>query len=178
MSNLDELAKDYVEMARSYAVACHDSTNHRYNGYPYSFHLAMVYAYGKKYAHLLPKGSESYALAACWTHDLIEDTRQTFNDVKTNCGEIVAEITYALTNEKGKNRAERANSKYYEGIRRTPLAAFVKICDRLANAKYSKDSNSSMLDAYRKEYKHFEDEIYSVKFDEMFAELKFILQEF
>lgn len=52
--------------------------------------------------------------------------------------EDVADIVYAVTNEKGKNRSERANEKYYQGIRENKLAVIVKICDRLANALYSK----------------------------------------
>jgi hypothetical protein len=60
-----------------------------------------------------------------------------------------------LTNEKGKNRKERANAKYYEGIRNTPYAVFVKICDRIANVEYSKHSGSRMYDMYRKEFVDF-----------------------
>ena len=50
---------------------------------------------------------------------------------------LAAEIVYALTNEKGRTRAERANERYYEGIRQTPYAPFVKLCDRLANVTYA-----------------------------------------
>lgn len=64
--------------------------------------------------------------------------------------EDVADIVYAVTNEKGKNRSERANEKYYQGIRENKLAVIVKICDRLANALYSKLINSRMLDVYKK----------------------------
>jgi (p)ppGpp synthase/HD superfamily hydrolase len=71
-------------------------------------------------------------------------------------GVTVAEITYALTNEKGKNRKERANAKYYKGIRETPYATFIKLCDRLANVSYSKSVNSKMIEAYQKEQGGFE----------------------
>jgi hypothetical protein len=50
---------------------------------------------------------------------------------------MAAEIVYALTNEKGRTRHERAGEKYYKGIRETPYAPFVKLCDRLANVTYS-----------------------------------------
>ena len=39
---------------------------------------------------------------------------------------------YALTNEKGRTRAERAGVKYYEGIRAVPYAPMVKLADRMA----------------------------------------------
>lgn len=139
----------------NYAVNCHSSTNHYYNNYPYSFHLQMVYNMGCQFAHLLDPKEKEPALAACWVHDTIEDCRQTYNDVKTACGLQVAEIAYALTNEKGRNRKERANEQYYEGIRTTPCAVFVKLCDRLANASYSKVTGGSMLNAYRTENELF-----------------------
>ena len=118
-------------------------------------------------------------------HDSIEDARLTYNDVKKMVSsynsfcfscyddeemrtfhymlmiepEDVADIVYAVTNEKGKNRSERANEKYYQGIRENKLAVIVKICDRLANALYSKLINSRMLDVYKKEHEHFIDSV-------------------
>lgn len=60
-----------------------------------------------------------------------------------------------MSNEKGKTRAERANDKYYEGIRNTPGAVFVKLCDRIANVQYSKMTKSRMFEMYKKENLHF-----------------------
>lgn len=125
-----------------YGIECHTESNHKYDGQPYEIHLIMVFTYAANYSYLLDSVEDAkLALASAWTHDVIEDARQTYNDVKYICGEEVAEISYALTNEKGKNRKERANSKYYDEIRKTPMAVFVKICDRLANARYSKNQN-------------------------------------
>jgi hypothetical protein len=56
--------------------------------------------------------------------------------VKNHLDEGAADIIYAVTNDKGKNRKERAGVKYYEGIRKTPGAVFVKLCDRIANVQY------------------------------------------
>lgn len=94
-------------------------------------------------------------LVATWGHDLIEDTRVSYNDVKRQLGQAAADIIYAVTNEKGKNRKERANDKYYEGIRNTPGAVFVKLCDRIANVQYSKMTKSRMFEMYKKENEHF-----------------------
>lgn len=161
-----------IERAMTYAVTCHSSTNHYYNTHPYSFHLQMVYNIGCNYAHLLAPEEREPALAACWVHDTIEDCRQTYNDVKKSCGEQVANIAYALTNEKGRNRKERANNRYYEGIRSTPCAVFVKLCDRLANVSYSKESGSSMLDAYRTENESFIEKMGNHPYPEMVEALK------
>lgn len=144
-----------IERAKNYAIDCHQSVNHFYDNKSYSVHLEMVYEYGKKYSYLLPEEDVEIVLAACWAHDIIEDTRRTYNDVKIALNPQVADIVYALSNEKGKNRAERANTKYYDGINNTPYATFCKICDRLANVKYSKESGSKMIDVYRKENESF-----------------------
>jgi (p)ppGpp synthase/HD superfamily hydrolase len=92
---------------------------------------------------------------ATWGHDLIEDCRVSYNDVKEQLGQEAADIIYAVTNEKGKNRKERANDKYYEGIRNTPGAVFVKLCDRIANVQYSKMTKSRMFEMYKKENDEF-----------------------
>jgi (p)ppGpp synthase/HD superfamily hydrolase len=94
-------------------------------------------------------------LTATWGHDLIEDCRVSYNDVKEHLGQEAADIVYAVSNEKGKTRAERANDKYYEGIRNTPGAVFVKLCDRIANVQYSKMTKSRMFEMYKKENINF-----------------------
>jgi (p)ppGpp synthase/HD superfamily hydrolase len=176
--NLSTLSQIVESEAKYYAIKVHSETNHKYDGNPYKIHLQMVANFGYKYLHLI-KGAGyqtlSDIISACWAHDVIEDCRQTYNDVAKALNKDVAEIVYALTNEKGKTRKERANEKYYEGIRSTPYAAYVKICDRLANAKYSKDSGSRMIDAYRKEYREFEKQLWSEEYKEMFLELQEIL---
>ncbi len=153
----------------------HTETNHMYDTYlPYEFHLRMVAHVADKYRHLLDdkvdyftgirvidRGNDrtvtlrSACLRAAWGHDLIEDCRVSYNDVKSILGQEAADIVYAVTNEKGKNRNERANDKYYEGIRNTPGAVFVKLCDRIANVQYSKMTGSRMFEMYRKENDNF-----------------------
>jgi (p)ppGpp synthase/HD superfamily hydrolase len=168
---------EVVENAQKYAIKCHRETNHTYDNLPYEVHLRMVYDFGVRFEHLLPQNTKEYALAACWTHDTIEDCRQTYNDVKTACGEQVAELTYALTNLKGKNRKERAGDAYYEGIRNTPMARFVKLCDRLANVKYSLETGDNrMWQTYKQENPHFTSQLYDEALQEMFDELEKLFQ--
>lgn len=92
-------------------------------------------------------------------HDLIEDTRVSYNDVKDHLGQEAADIIYAVSNEKGKTRKERANTTYYKGIRETPGATFVKLCDRIANVQYSKMTGSRMFEMYKKENSNFIQEL-------------------
>lgn len=160
-----------VITAMNYGAECHNKTNHKYDGKPYIFHLEMVHNIAALYIHLLPEKDRETALDACWVHDVIEDARQTYNDVKKALGEDVAEVAYALTNEKGRTRKERANDNYYYGIKRNNVAHFVKICDRLANVKHSKQTGSSMFDAYKKEMDNFTMHLYKSAFKPMFEEL-------
>lgn len=137
----------------NWCIEQHQKTNHLYDDYlPYEFHLRMVVSVCEEFSYLL--GNDEFkqnCFLAAWGHDLIEDTRVTYNDVKKVLGEKVADIIYAVTNEKGKNRKERANDKYYEGILNIPGAVFVKLCDRIANVRYSKMVKSSMFDLYKRE---------------------------
>ena len=141
---------------------------------PYEFHLRMVGQVGEDFKHLLDDTKDYFTgedyrgpaqdqvtlrtacLRATWGHDLIEDCRVSYNDVKNHLGQEAADIIYAVTNEKGKNRSERANDKYYEGIRNTKGAVFVKLCDRIANVQYSKMTKSRMFEMYKKEHMNFE----------------------
>lgn len=135
----------------------HRETNHMYDTYlPYEFHLRMVVTVAQKFEHLIfYKADFPDVVLGAWGHDLIEDTRVSYNDVKSVLGVRAADIVYALTNEKGKNRKERANHAYYAGIRATPYAVFVKLCDRIANVQYSKMTGSRQHEMYKKENDQF-----------------------
>lgn len=158
----------------NWCIEQHTNTNHYYDKYlPYRFHLEMVDTVAEQFEHLLDDKHDYFTgeeirynrentisirevcRIATYGHDLIEDTRTSYNDVKNTLGHEVAEVVYALTNEKGKSRSERANDKYYEGIRNTPGATFVKLCDRIANVQYSKLTKSRMFEMYKKENEHF-----------------------
>ena len=82
-------------------------------------------------------------------------------------------MVYALTNEKGRTRAERANDKYYQGIRETPYAPMLKLADRLAHISYScsntNESNAHMKQVYQTELPHFLTAIRSQRADKRFS---------
>lgn len=143
--------KDKIE----WCIDQHKKTNHFYDKYlPYEFHLRMVVQVCKDFI-AIPERQWDELEIACWGHDLIEDTRVSYNDCKSMLGEYVADIIYAVSNEKGKTRAERANYDYYSGIKKTEGALFVKLCDRIANVQYSKMTGSKMFEMYKKEHPYF-----------------------
>lgn len=141
---------------KEWCIKQHTDTNHMYDTLPYEFHLQGVNFTAVWYSHLVDERILADIEDATWGHDLLEDCRVTYNNLLSNgASTLTANIIYALTNEKGKTRAERANDKYYEGIRNTEGAVFVKLCDRIANITYSKNKGSRMLDMYRKENPNF-----------------------
>ena len=137
-----------LDQIRQAAHDLHQGVNQVYgDDLPYGFHLDMVAEGVISYGHLVCAREEDVVplFFGCYYHDSIEDARLSYNDVmraarkwmKEEQAMMATEIVYALTNDKGRTRNERAGEKYYQGIRVTPYAPFVKLCDRLANVTYS-----------------------------------------
>lgn len=147
-----------IDKIRKSAYVLHDSVGQIYDIYPYGFHLDMV---AKKVMEVTDRVP---LIFAAYYHDSIEDARLTYNDVLEVAKQYMSEeeaieateIVYALTNDKGKTREERAGEKYYESIRNTPGASLVKVCDRIANMTFSRDTgNKHMFTVYKQEQNHF-----------------------
>ena len=168
-ANFEEKYSKEIETMRQSAYDLHQSVNQTYgDSLPYGFHLDMVVDLIRRYGHLVCAGEEDVLplFFGGFYHDSIEDARLTYNDVKKVARQwmtdeqalMAVEIVYALTNDKGRNRAERAGEKYYKGIRETPYAPFVKLCDRLANTTFScsdDEGNPRMREVYKQEMPHF-----------------------
>lgn len=159
-----------VEKIRVAAWELHESVAQTYDKtLPYGHHLSMVADAAMKYGSEVVEKEDDIlpVVFAAYFHDSIEDARQTYNDVTKIAEEFLtkeqaymaAEIVYALTNDKGRTRQERAGERYYAGIRETPYAPLVKLCDRLANMTYSfkgtNDANNHMHEVYAREWPHF-----------------------
>jgi hypothetical protein len=187
------LAQIREKIYHQHDVVC----NQKYADYlPYSFHIKTVEAQGEKFMHLIEgkhiKNTENSFSNPVWFkdvvrlslsgHDLIEDARFTYNNVKdlatelgnTVAGEMVADIVYCVTDEKGKSRRERKNYKYYKELCENKLAVFVKLADLSANTLFSKLTGSSMYDKYKSEFPNFKDKVYIDEYKEFFDYLESI----
>ena len=173
-----------IEEVRECAHMLHESVNQQYDKkHPYGFHLDMVADSVFKYGHLICQSEHDVVplFFGAFYHDSIEDARMSYNDVTKAArlfmdeeqAYMAAEMVYALTNEKGRTRAERANDRYYAGIRETPYAPFLKLADRLANITYScsKENglNGRMRVVYKDELPHFLEAINAHSDDPRFA---------
>lgn len=168
----------WIEGFEKAAFHLHDEVNQKYDGYlPYGYHLKLTASYVSRYGYLVAETETDVLIlyAAAYLHDAIEDARMSYHDLIRFLGEFkaegrvppkdaqeeiesqVPEIVYALSNEKGRNRRERANEAYYQGIRNTRFASFIKMCDRLANIQYSTQFvfSNRMLEVYKREHPGF-----------------------
>lgn len=165
--------RPHIERLTAAAAQCHAAVNQTYGGYlPYEFHLRLTVSYAARFVAALglTEAAElETVFAAAAFHDTLEDARLSYNDLvrlltelkereglALNVAEAV-EAVYALTNDKGRTRAERAGEKYYAGIRATKYAPFLKMCDRLANLRYATLNfpPQRMAAVYREEMPHF-----------------------
>lgn len=170
--NLQELRQQIYDRHDIYC-------NQKYgDGLPYSFHLKAVEAQGYKFLHLIDISTKKdiVKLALCG-HDLLEDARMSYNDISKLIGggitgEFLANIIYCVTDEKGKNRKERKNDKYYKELKENKLAVFVKLADISANTLYSKLTGSSMYEKYKKEFPMFKEKCYVEEYKEFFDYLE------
>lgn len=166
-----------LQQVTEYAKRKHISVNHNYGSKDYSYHLNMVCDVAEQFIHLVDEDQRENVYCGCWVHDIIEDARETYNDVLQNTNETIANLAYALTNEKGKNRSERANDKYYKEMHDVPNAVFIKMCDRIANIKYSKNEGSKMFDKYKKEHDDFILKTYRPELIEMINYMQELVHE-
>ena len=164
----------FIDQVEFFAEKNHNDRNLKYDSKPYKVHLKLVVGFGSKYLYLVEDIKQwDNVLGGAWGHDLCEDANLTRNDIQKETNEQIANLVYALTNEKGRNRKERANGKYYEGIKNTPYATYIKICDRMANVSYSKQSKKgNMFEMYKKENEDFITSIYDSKYEIMFNDLR------
>lgn len=165
--------------AHAFAIKAHAAANHYYGkgkAVPYSAHLEMALAIATMFIKLVPRPKRELVRAAISCHDLMEDARVSWGELVDLFGKDLAELVYALTNEKGRTAADKENYKYYAGIREIPYADFVKICDRTANVLYSALTNSAMLRSYRSRQRDFREQLYSDKYEPMFDYLESILK--
>lgn len=135
-----------VDRAMLLAKTAHG--NQMYGKYPYLYHLLAVTDLASEF-NLGPEVE-----TACMLHDILEDTSLSYNDIKNEFGEEVADIVYAVTDELGKNRHER-HVRTYPKIRENWKAEAVKVCDRLANLIESNRINSRFVNMYIKEHEEF-----------------------
>ena len=159
-----------VEDIRKIAAGIHAGVNQYYDGSkPYVFHLDMVvdqmlYLYNKAiegWEYRLQDDELLMLIFAAYFHDTIEDCRLHWAGVVNYAkllishkyAEHAADIVFALTEEKGKTRADRHCDKYFDGIASIRYASIVKTADICANTIYSWYKSEKQYNKYLKEWR-------------------------
>jgi len=121
---------DYCE-ARAFSVGAHNAVGQvrKYTGEPYWKHTVAV---SQKLFHL---DDLSLAMAGL-LHDVLEDTKVTYDQLLSEFGHDVAELVYQVTDvakpEDG-NRAERVRINREHLARASPRAKSLKLADLIDN---------------------------------------------
>lgn len=159
-----------ITEARELAFKLHNNQPYDTDKY-HPFHLRMVEEIIVEYAHIdedITKDIEPIRIAGLF-HDVIEDTYWNYADVRDKFGELIADLVYAVTDEKGKNRPERHNEKFWNELRSDKRAIYIKLCDRIANFRYSISvEDKKFMKLYHKEVAILVKELYE---EDVFAEL-------
>lgn len=172
--NPDPRDTSLVIKAKRFAFDLHDNkVNQRFDDQAYSFHLQSVVDVAMEFIHLIPKHSQPKIIAACYLHDSLEDcgAHVNYNKLKELFGEVVAELVFAVTNSKGRNTNEREDDTYYDGIRKYPMATFVKLADRISNMRYSKENGSKHFRKYCDKSDNFCKKLWRPIFHDMITEI-------
>ncbi len=148
MSNFNKIA--------DYAKKCYDEANCTYGNDKgsYMIHIDMVIDFLMKHLNVFKSINDCNAvIRAAYTHDLMEDAKQTYINIFDIGGKDVADITLAVTDIPAENRLMKhllTMGKTVQNYR----AIILKMADIYANASYSKANGSSMYEKYLEEYRY------------------------
>ncbi len=155
-----------LEKALRFAKVAHGKQTYK-DGLPYYHHLLDVQNVMVRHGY----DDLLYRMEAALLHDTIEDTSVTYEDLLFFFGKEVADLVQLVTNEPGKNRAER-HAATYPGIAAHSDAVLLKLCDRIANVEASLDDPKGKLKMYAKEMPAFRSYLYKPgQYENLWAEL-------
>lgn len=156
--------------ARALAVKAHGEQ--KYGDVPYEVHLDAVVAVLKEFGNF-----DEVSLCAGYLHDVLEDTQVTKMRIWQECGDEISILVELLTDQPGRNRAER-HAATYPGIALHPKAVTLKLADRIANVRASRvKGKEGLLRMYQKEYGEFKAALKGEHHGAMWAELDRLLTE-
>lgn len=132
-----------------YALQLHHSVRQMYGNKHYFFHLLDVY----NVTNSCPYRKNNDLILALF-HDTLEDCNVTYNNLTEYVGKTIADnIVLCTEYGRGKNREERKPEKFYNELKSSNDALFVKGCDFYANLNNSIKNKHRMKDKYMSEWK-------------------------
>jgi (p)ppGpp synthase/HD superfamily hydrolase len=138
-----------VRAARAFAVRAHGDQKYG-DEFPYILHLTLVDGV------LLRFGiTDEDIRSGAYTHDTLEDTQATAEDIESLLGSRVTEMVAAVTEPKGGNRKWR-HEMTYPRIVANPDARILKLADRIANL----EAGGTKVSMYLQEHPDFRKALY------------------
>jgi len=163
---------EMIRKARAFAQKAHGVQAYE-DIYPYYKHCEDVDKVLRRFGFTEEKDLD--ILVASWLHDVLEDTHNSYSDLKKEFDTNIAEIVYCVTDELGRSRKEK-KEKTLPKIRSNPKSVILKLADRIANVEFGLSEGSDHVDMYRKEYRDF---VYQLRIhrqvDEMWEHLENLL---
>lgn len=166
---------DKVTEAKCFASYHH--RNQKYGNGPYTKHLEVVEATLEDFGMVKP-----FDIQRAWLHDILEDTKVTFEDLEHEFGVDLANHVWAMTGV-GKNRKAR-NECIFKRLNLYPEAICIKLADRIANTKNCMiaasfgEKDLDLYHMYKKEYPAFKAALkpLSKDYDDMWEELDLLFE--
>jgi len=137
------------ELDRAIDFARNAHIGQTYADQEYFYHLQKTYEVAVRF-----KLNHDVQVAA-YLHDVLEDTKISFEEIWDEFGWYIAHLVFLVTDENCKNRKER---KINSGVKlnRDINAIYLKLCDRIANVEACIEfGNKSLWEMYRKENEDF-----------------------
>lgn len=142
-----ENTTDLIEKAREFAAKTHEQQ--MYGDKPYMYHLEQcLRIFGSVINHRDLLSAQRKLVdeigAAIYLHDTMEDQGVHFAILEDRFGKDVAEAVWCVTKEKPYNPDE-----YFKKISQNPIAAIVKLCDRVCNVNNCFDKEGYVLPEHK-----------------------------
>lgn len=135
--------------ARAFATRAHKDQKYDSGTEPYVLHLAEVRDVLVEFGY-----GTTELLVSAWLHDVLEDTTHVAEEIKAQFGETVANLVWAVTG-RGVSRKVRNEDAYKKMIEHPP-SIILKLADRIANARASKQTSpDALFEMYRREHPIF-----------------------
>lgn len=160
-----------IEKAIDFARIVHKGQT--YADQEYFYHLQKTHEVAVRF------GLNEAIQAACYLHDVLEDTDVTYNELLEQFGWYITYLVELVTDKEGSNRKER-KLKTYAKTKTKEDSILLKLCDRIANVEACIEfDQDGLLKMYQKEQPLFESELNikdSSKINEMFTYLNNLLK--
>lgn len=138
--------ENLIEKAREIAFEYHK--DQLYGNRPYMDHLDHVAGVCKRFG----KGTNRRLMAACYLHDILEDTPMTHQELGKLVGGDVANIVFGVTDTPRKDKEFTFKNR----TRYNNFAINVKYYDRIANVEACLcEDKTAILEKYLKEFPLF-----------------------